>query len=132
MVQAQHSPVKPVFPCVAWQKDLDQVYLRTSWERDAISLMTGCRTPVQNLHAHIDAGGFDLTAYSVRSTLEDAFSYLYLQRQRRNRKHFKSAFWHNCLTVNNRNMWEYLSSWAYGPQKEGHILSLQKNQDLYP
>ena len=63
MVQAQHSPVKPVFPCVAWQKDLDQVYLRTSWERDAISLMTGCRTPVQNLHAHIDAGGFDLTAY---------------------------------------------------------------------
>lgn len=121
MVQAQHSPVKPVLPCVAWQKDLDQVYLRTSWEKDAISLMTGCRTPVQNLHAHIDAGGFDLTAYGDTLVTDPA---IYTYKDSEDRKHFKSAFWHNCLTVNNRNMWEYLSSWAYGPQKEGHILSV--------
>ena len=27
--------------------------------------MTGCRTPVQNLHAHMDPGGFDFTAYGL-------------------------------------------------------------------
>lgn len=121
MERAKASPVKPQLPTVAWQKDLDQVYLRTCWDRDAISLMTGCRTPVKNLHAHIDAGGFDLTAYGDTLVTDPA---IYTYKDSEDRKQFKSAFRHNCLTVNNRNMWEYIASWAYGPQKEGHILSV--------
>ncbi len=123
MSQAEAAPVKPQLPLVAWQKDLNQVYMRTSWDREAISLMTGCRTPVQNLHAHIDADGFDLTAYGDTLVTDPA---IYTYKDSEDRKHFKSAFWHNCLTVNHRNMWEYISSWAYGPQKEGRILSVKE------
>ncbi len=125
--QAEKTPVKPNLPLVAWQKDLDQVYIRTGWERDAVSLMTGCRTPVQNLHAHIDAGGFDLTAYGDTLVTDPG---IYTYKDSEDRKHFKSAFWHNCLTVNNKNMWEYISSWAYGPQKEGGIISVSKEPGL--
>lgn len=121
--QAVKTPVKPDLPLVAWQKDLDQVYARTGWDRDAVSFMTGCRTPVQNLHAHIDAGGFDLTAYGDTLVTDPG---IYTYKDGEDRQHFKSAFWHNCLTVNSKNMWEYISSWAYGPQKEGRIVSVSE------
>lgn len=114
-------PLRPELPLLAWQKDLNQVYLRTSWDKKAISLMTACRTPVQNLHAHIDAGGFDLTAYGEPLVTDPG---IYTYKDDVNRKHFKSAFWHNCLTVNWKNMWEYKGSWAYGPQKSGSIRSV--------
>lgn len=127
MDEAVSSPKKPDLPLVAWQKDLDQVYIRTGWERDAISFMTACRTPVQNLHAHIDAGGFDLTAFG-EPLLTDPGIYTYKDDE--NRKHFKSAFWHNCLTVNWKNMWEYKASWAYGPQKEGRLLSVTEEDGI--
>lgn len=125
--QAVIKPAKPTLPLVVWQKDLSQAYIRTSWEKDAISLMTACRTPVQNLHAHIDAGGFDLTAYGEPLVTDPG---IYTYKEGDNRRHFKSAFWHNCLTVNHKNMWEYLSSWGYGPQKEGHIVSVTEETGL--
>lgn len=127
MDQAVSSPQKPKLPLVAWQKDLNQVYIRTGWERDAISFMTACRTPVQNLHAHIDAGGFDLTAFG-EPLLTDPGIYTYKDDE--NRKHFKSAFWHNCLTVNWKNMWEYQASWAYGPQKDGRLISVTEEDGI--
>lgn len=121
MDRAVSSPRKPKLPLIAWQKDLNQVYVRTGWEKDAISFMTACRTPVQNLHAHIDAGGFDLTAFGEPLVTDPG---IYTYKDDENRKHFKSAFWHNCLTVNWKNMWEYRASWSYGPQKEGNICSV--------
>lgn len=127
METAVTSPKKPDLPLIAWQKDLNQVYIRTGWERDAISFMTACRTPVQNLHAHIDAGGFDLTAFG-EPLLTDPGIYTYKDDE--NRKHFKSAFWHNCLTVNWKNMWEYRASWAYGPQKEGRLISVTEEDGI--
>ncbi len=127
MDQAAKTPKKPDLPLVSWQKDLDQVYIRTGWDHDAISLMTACRSPVQNLHAHIDTGGFDLTAYGDTLVTDPG---IYTYKDSEDRKHFKSAFWHNCLTVNNKNMWEYLASWAYGPQKEGHIISVREDPGL--
>ncbi|WP_215701552.1 heparinase II/III family protein [Clostridium sp. MCC353] len=127
METAVSSPKKPDLPLIAWQKDLNQVYIRTGWERDAISFMTACRTPVQNLHAHIDAGGFDLTAFG-EPLLTDPGIYTYKNDE--NRKRFKSAFWHNCLTVNWKNMWEYQASWAYGPQKEGRLVSVTEEDGI--
>lgn len=127
MEQAVKTPIKPTLPLVAWQKDLDQAYIRSSWDKDALSFMTGCRTPVQNFHAHIDAGGFDMTAYGETLVTDPA---IYTYKNDENREHFKSAFWHNCLTVNHKNMWEYLGSWNYGPQKEGRVISVTENPDF--
>ncbi|MEG2350922.1 MAG: heparinase II/III family protein, partial [Hungatella sp.] len=108
--KAQKVSVKPDLPLLAWQKDLDQVYVRTGWERNALSLMTACRTPVQNLHAHIDAGGFDFTAFGEPLVSDPG---IYTYKDDKNRQNFKGAAWHNCLTVNHKNMWEYRGSWAY-------------------
>lgn len=121
------NPKKPSLPLVAWQKDLNQAYIRTGWEKDAISFMTACRTPVQNLHAHIDAGGFDLTAFGEPLVTDPG---IYTYKDDDNRKRFKSAFWHNCMTVNWKNMWEYRASWSYGPQKEGRVLSVTEEDGI--
>lgn len=127
MDDAVTAPIRPDLPLLVWQKDLNQVYLRTGWDKEAISLMTACRTPVQNLHAHIDAGGFDLTAFGETLVTDPA---IYTYKDDENRRHFKSAFWHNCLTVNWKNMWEYKGSWAYGPQKEGYVRSVTANDRM--
>lgn len=121
------TPIKPSLPLTAWQKDLDQAYVRSGWDRDALSFMTGCRSPIKNLHAHIDAGGFDFTAYGEPLVSDPG---IYTYREDENRRNFKGAFRHNCLTVNWKNMWEYRGSWAYGPQKEGRILSVESSDRL--
>ncbi|MEG0693701.1 MAG: heparinase II/III family protein, partial [Oscillospiraceae bacterium] len=45
-------------PKMSWQRELKQVFMRTGWSKDAISLMFSCRSPIQNGHAHMDVGGF--------------------------------------------------------------------------
>lgn len=89
--------------------------------------MTGCRTPVQNLHAHMDPGGFDFTAYGL-PLISDPGIYTYKDDE--NRYRFKRAASHNCLTVNDRDTWEYRGSWKYGPQKEGFICEVQERPVL--
>lgn len=125
--EAARAPQKPDMKLVAWQKDLNQVYVHASWDRDALSFMTACRTPVENLHAHIDAGGFDMTAFGETLVTDPG---IYTYKDDENRKHFKGALWHNCMTVNWQNMWEYKASWAYGPQKEGKILAVTENDGM--
>lgn len=125
--EAALAPEKPNLKQVAWQKDLNQVYVHASWDKDALSFMTACRTPVENLHAHIDAGGFDMTAFGETLVTDPA---IYTYKDDENRKHFKSALWHNCMTVNWQNMWEYIASWAYGPQKDGKIISVTEQDGM--
>lgn len=119
----------PDLSVVNWQRGLKQVFLRTDWSRDAMYLMFACRTPVQNLHAHMDPAGFEFSAYG-RVLLGDPAIYYY--RDDENRRNLKSAHWHNCLTLNHRDPWEYISSWGYGEQKQGDILSAgQDGRTLY-
>lgn len=117
----------PTLPTVSWQKDLKQVFLRTDWSQNALSLMFACRTPIQNAHAHMDPAGFDFTAYG-RPLLTDPGIFCY--RDDEDRKKFKSVHWHNCLTVNHKDPWEYISSWSYGEQQPGDILQVQANERL--
>ena len=120
---ADSHPHPPAYETFAWQRELNQVYMRSGWDRESISLMTGCRTPVQNLHAHMDAGGFDMTAYGT-PIISDPGIFTYRDCEDRHR--FKGTLWHSCLTINRRDMWEYISSWAYGPQRDGRILHAQQ------
>lgn len=120
---AEIHPRCPELPLLAWQKDLDQVYLRSSWAKDAVSLMTACRTPVQNQHAHMDPGGFDFTAYGL-PLISDPGIYTYKDDE--NRYRFKCTASHNCLTINEKDAWEYQGTWAYGPQKNGCIRAVEQ------
>ncbi len=121
------KPVTPILPTVFWDKDLNQAFIKSSWGSDALSIMTGCRLPVKNLHAHMDPGGFDLVCCG-RPILTDPGIYTY--RDCEERHCFKSTPWHNCATINGEDAWEYRGSWAYGPQGEGCITSVTEKGNL--
>lgn len=123
----EQSCCPPAMDTISWQKGLKQAFMRTDWSRDALYIMFGCRTPVQNLHAHMDPAGFEFSAYG-RVLLGDPAIYYYKDDE--NRRKLKSAHWHNCLTLNHKDPWEYIASWAYGEQKPGDILNVSKNERL--
>jgi hypothetical protein len=101
---------------------------RTDWTRDALSVFFACRTPVYNTHQHIDPMGFDFTAFG-KVLFVDPGRYTYSEQPLR--KFFKSATSHNTITVDNKEPWKYISSWQYGPQKDGDIIYFSNNKDLY-
>lgn len=105
-------------PRVSWQKQLKQAAIRTDWSKEALSVLFACRTPIQNNHAHIDPMGFDFTALG-KPLVVDPGKFTY--REDENRKNFKSVYWHNTLTIDNKSPFEYFSSWEYGSQKFGNI-----------
>lgn len=117
----------PTLPVVSWQKELKQVFLRTDWSTDALYVMFACRTPIQNQHAHIDPAGFEFSAFG-RNLLGDPAIYYYKNDE--NRKNLKSAHWHNCLTLNHKNPWNYISSWECGDQQIGDILWVEQTDRL--
>ncbi|KGE18764.1 alginate lyase family protein [Paenibacillus wynnii] len=105
-------------PRTFWDKELHQVSLRSDWSKKALSVFFVCRSPVYNGHAHIDPSSFDFTAWG-RPLVVDPGRYNYWWQEERRK--FKSAAWHNTLTINGKDPFEYLSSWEYGPQKPGDI-----------
>lgn len=124
---AKENPTPPDFGTFAWQRDLSQVFMRSDWSRDALSVMTACRTPVQNLHAHMDAGGFDFTAFGEPLCSDPG---IYTYRDCPERHQFKGTLWHNCLSIDHKDMWEYIASWKYGPQQAGCILCAEEKDGL--
>ena len=94
---AEKNPLKPDMECVEWNRELKQAYIRTGWEKDAIGIMTACRTPIKNNHAHMDPGGFDFCAYG-EPLISDPGIFTY--KDDINRYHFKSTGWHNTAMIN--------------------------------
>ena len=125
---AFNNPKKPNLPLFFFDQCMDQAYYRSSWDTKATSIMTACRVPVKNLHAHMDPGGFDLVSNN-RPLISDPGIYTY--RDDEDRHFFKSTLSHNCATINGKEAWQYLGSWAYGPQGEGHIISAKQYDDIY-
>ena len=123
--KSREAGTLPSIPVFSWQKELKQVFLRTDWSQNALSLMFACRTPIQNQHAHMDPAGFDFTG---KPLLVDPGIYCY--RDDENRRKFKSVHWHNCLTLNHQDPWRYISSWSYGEQQPGEILHAEENGRL--
>lgn len=127
MKELEKGGTQPTLSNISWQKDLKQVFLRSDWSKDALYVMFACRTPVQNLHAHMDPAGFEFSAYG-RVLLGDPAIYYYKDDE--NRKNLKSIHWHNCLTIDHKDPWEYISSWSYGPQKNGNVLNVAQTDRL--
>lgn len=116
---ASLTPKAPQLPLFTWQRELSQVYFRSGWEKKALSVMTACRTPVQNQHAHMDPGGFDLAAFGEPLLCDPG---IYTYKECEQRRWMKSIGWHNCLNIDGKDPWEYRGSWSYGPQKPGKVL----------
>lgn len=118
---------QPKQSCFAWQKDLNQVYFRSGWDAQALSVMTACRTPIQNQHAHMDPGGFDFSAYGSPLVCDPG---IYTYKDCEERYWMKGIRWHNCLNIDGRDPWEYKGSWEYGPQKEGKIVNAGETTEM--
>lgn len=122
LTSAANKSVLPSCSTFSWQKDLKQVFFRTDWSVNALSLMFACRTPIQNTHAHMDPCGFDFTAYGAPLLTDPA---IFCFRDDEDRRKFKSIHWHNCLSLNHQDPWEYKGSWSYGKQQPGDIIQAE-------
>jgi hypothetical protein len=115
------SLVPALLPRAHHQRQLDQVMLRTDWTRHAASVFFACHSPVNNGHAHLDPAGFDYSAFG-RALAVDPGRYTY--REGPDRYAFKSAACHNTVTIDDRDPYAYVSTWEFGPQHPGHLVSV--------
>lgn len=122
--QAPRNPSDDM-PLYNRQYELSQVAMRTDWTRDALSIFFVCRTPVYNGHAHIDPMSFDFTAYS-KALVVDPGRFTY--REDSERRLFKSASMHSTLTIDEKEPFEYISTWDFAPQKLGVIKGMYSGQ----
>lgn len=116
-------------PLVRFDRGNDQVMVRTSWEREALSLFFSCHSPLVpgSGHQHIDLGGFDFTAFG-KTLVADPGVFTY--REDADRKQFKSAEYHSVLTVDGRGPFDYVNRWRYTPQKEGRVTAVHEEPGL--
>lgn len=107
------------WPRIHWERNVKQVSLRTDWTQQALGLYFAAFSPGHyGFHGHSDPCGFDFCAYGAPLIIDSGCGAYYDSEQRRRSK---SAAGHNMLTVSYREPFEYCSSFAYGPQKEGGI-----------
>lgn len=104
---------------------LNQAMLRTSWDKNALSVHMICNTPVYNSHAHIDANTIDFTAYG-KVIVSDPSHYCY--RECAERRFTKSTLAHSTVVIDDRNQFEYIRSFQYGEMKEGKLLGLTEGE----
>ena len=103
---------------IRWHRALEQATVRSGWDADALSIFLACRTPVDNGHAHIDPGSFDLCALG-KVLIVDPGRFTY--REGSGRYEFKRAASHTMLLVDEGDPFEYRGSWGFGPQREGRV-----------
>lgn len=115
-------------PRFSFQKQINQVSYRSSWERDAFHLQFGCQMPGDNGHAHIDPLSFDFTALG-KALIVDAGRFTYDEAN--DRQLFKSGAMHNCLLLDHRDPYDYVSSWRFGPQHDGCILRAEAAEGTF-
>lgn len=108
-----------------WNITLSQAIIRSGWGREDLSFLMTCRSPVQNLHGHIDLMSFDFTALGKNMVCDPG---IFCYRDDADRKEFKSSAYHSTLMIDGRDHFEYIKSFAYGPQKFGEIYNVEKKE----
>ena len=105
-----------------YQRELDQVLVRTSWDKNALYLAFSCKSPIHyGNHGHIDPLNFDFTAYG-KNLIVDPGRYTYKDGEERHM--IKSSAMHNMPTLGGRDAFEYISTFQYGKQEEGGIVEV--------
>ncbi|WP_028550763.1 alginate lyase family protein [Paenibacillus sp. UNC451MF] len=110
-----------------WNRTLHQAIIRSGWDSESLSFLFTCRSPIQNLHAHIDLMSFDFTALGKNMVCDPGY---FCYREDEDRKQFKSSNFHSTLLIDDRDHFEYRGSWEYGPQKKGEIYNVE-NRGFY-
>lgn len=105
-----------------WNRTLHQAIIRSGWDSQALSFLFTCRSPIQNFHAHIDLMSFDFTALGKDMVCDPG---IFCYRDDEDRKQFKSSNYHSTLLIDERDHFEYISSFGYGPQKTGAIYKVE-------
>lgn len=105
-----------------WNRTLQQAIIRSGWDSEALSFLFTCRSPIQNFHAHIDLMSFDFTALGKNMICDPG---IFCFRDDEDRKQFKSSNYHSTLLIDERDHFEYVSSFGYGPQKLGEIYNVE-------
>ena len=110
------------FPLENVQRQIQQYYARTGWDREALSLVFICRSPVHyGCHGHIDPLSFDFTAYG-KPMVTDPGRFTYKDGE--DRHLYKSSAAHSMPTLEGRDAFEYISTFVYGEQKRGEITAV--------
>lgn len=110
------------FPLENIQHQIQQYYARTGWDHDALSLTFICRSPVHyGCHGHIDPLSFDFTAYG-KPMVTDPGRFTYKDGE--DRHLYKSSAVHSMPTLEGKDAFEYIATFAYGEQKQGGITSV--------
>lgn len=105
-----------------YQRQNDQYFVRTGWDKEAVCLYFSCHSPIHHgAHCHMDQLGIIFGAYG-KILLQDPGRYTYKSCE--DRHLFKSSQVHNVPTVNGRDAFEYRDTFIYGPQKEGRITAI--------
>lgn len=116
----KEEEIKP--PMINFQREVQQICIRTSWEQEALCLAMTCKTPVHyGNHGHIDPLGIDFSAYG-KALLIDPGCTDY--REGEIRRMYKSSAFHNMPTIEGRDAFEYIHTFGYGQQQEGEIYSI--------
>lgn len=119
---------KPSLSLMSFQKEIGQAAYRSSWNRDALHVHFGCRMPGKNGHAHIDPLAFDFSALGKPMVVDPGrFTY----DEANDRQLFKSAKMHNMLLIDDREPYEYLSSWRFGEQHDGCLLKAEEQERYF-
>lgn len=105
-----------------WNRTLHQAIIRSGWDSQALSFLFTCRSPIQNFHAHIDLMSFDFTALGKDMVCDPG---IFCYRDDEDRKQFKSSNFHSTLLIDERDHFEYISSFGYGPQNTGAIYKVE-------
>ena len=110
------------------QRQIDQYFARTGWNRDDSQFGFMCHSPVCNGHSHQDPMTFTLYLNGDLIVVDPSH---YTYRECPERRLFKSAEYHSTLTFNNKPAYEYVSRWSFGPQKEGKLRNFYKLDGVF-
>lgn len=119
---AELKPEIPDLPLFCHDREFKQVMARTGWEKNADSFFFSARSPIHNDHAHIDPNAFEYYTQGW-AVIPDAGRYSY--REGGDRHYFKSTEAHSTISVNAKDAFAYLGTWAYGDQAMGGILAAE-------
>lgn len=120
----------PLLPTVSVQRQMNQYVVRAGWDRDAACMFFSSDSPIHpgSNHAHMDQLGIIFGAYG-KILLQDPGRYTYKDCE--DRHLYKSSQVHNVPTVNGEDGFEYISTFAYGPQKEGAITAVMDTDRIH-
>lgn len=124
---AEWNASTPALPTFLYDRACKQVMARTAWKPSGDSFFFSARSPIHNDHAHIDPNAFEYFSHGF-AVMPDAGRYTY--REGGDRHYYKSTEAHNTLTVNGKDAFDYLGTWAYGNQQRGDILAAEQCGDL--